>query len=70
MKRSWTDWYWLVWLIVAVGLGFGIPEALSLADGDPSTQPLTNWTVSRGLAEVAITLGLWLAVHFSLRARK
>lgn len=63
----WTSTYWLWWLIVAIGLGFGVPETLALLDGDPATQPLTDWTVSRGLAEVAAVLGLWLSLHFGIR---
>jgi hypothetical protein len=66
MKR-WTDWYWAAWLAAAVGLGFGVPELLALTDGDPATQPLTDWTLQRGLGELAATVGLWLALHFGVR---
>ena len=62
--RSWTSWYWLVWLVVALGLGFLVPETLAIVDGDTSTQPLTDWLVTRGLATVAAGVGLWLFVHF------
>ncbi len=67
MARSWTSWYWAVWLSVAVGLAFGVPEFLSLTDGNPATQPLTDWTLTRGLGELATAVGLWLAFHFGIR---
>jgi hypothetical protein len=63
----WTDWYWKWWLIIAIGLGFVVPEFWSLYDGDPQTQPLTNWTVARGLGELAAVVGLFLALHFGIR---
>jgi hypothetical protein len=50
----WTDWYWKWWLIIAIGLGFLVPEFWSVWDGDPQTQPLTNWTVARGLGELGL----------------
>lgn len=67
--KSWTSLYWLIWLVVAVGIGFGVPETIALADGDPSTQPLTVWLVTRGLATVAASVGLWLFIHFWRRRR-
>jgi hypothetical protein len=65
--KSWTSWYWAVWLFVAVGVAFGVPEAISLLDNDPSTQPLTDWTAARGLGELAMAVGLWLGFHFAIR---
>ena len=67
--RSWTDWYWLWWLVIAVGIGFGVPEAVALLDSDPETQPFTLWTVERGLALIAAGVGLWLSFHFYRRRR-
>lgn len=66
-RRSWTDWYWLAWLVVAVGLGFGVPELLALTDGNPASDPLTSWTLERGLGELAAVVGLWLGLHFGIR---
>jgi hypothetical protein len=66
-QRRWTDWYWAIWVFVAVGLAFGIPEAISMLDSDPHTQPLTDWTVTRGLGELALAVGLWLGFHFLIR---
>jgi hypothetical protein len=65
--RRWTTWYWKWWLIIAIGLGFVVPEFWSLWDGDPKTEPLTNWTVQRGLGELAAVVGLFLALHFGIR---
>lgn len=67
--KSWTSWYWLVWLVAAVGIGFGVPEAIALADGDPATQPLTNWIAARGLATTAAVVSGWLFIHFWRRRR-
>ena len=66
MKQSWTRWYWLVWLIIA-GLAFLIPEGVALLDGDPTTEPLTNWLVRAGLATPAALFGLWVYFHFKDR---
>lgn len=67
MSRSWTDWYWAPWLVVSIGLGFGVPEGISLLDGNPATQPLTDWSVTRGLGELAAVVGLFLGLHFGIR---
>lgn len=67
LKESWTRWYWALWLFVAIGLAFGVPEAIAIYDGNPATQPLTDWTVTRGLGELAAAVGLWLALHFGVR---
>jgi hypothetical protein len=64
---SWTDRAWWIWLIVAIGLGFGIPELIALWDGNPATDPLTNWTIERGYAEVAVAISAWLFLHFGGR---
>lgn len=66
MKRSWTRWFWPVWLLV-VAVTFSIPEGVALFDGDPATQPLTNWIADAGLATVAAGFGLWLFGHFRNR---
>lgn len=65
--RSWTRWYWAVWLVVA-GLTFLVPEGIALFDGDPDTIPLTDWLVRVGLAIPAAAFGLWLYFHFKERA--
>jgi hypothetical protein len=62
--RSWTDRYWWLWLIVAIGLGFGVPELWVLWDGNSATDPFTNWTIERGFAEVAVAVSAWLFLHF------
>lgn len=67
---SWTRTYWWIWLVVAIGLGFLLPEGIALLDGDPSTEPLTTWAVQRGLATAAAIVGAWLAVHFWRRRRR
>ena len=56
------------------GLGFGahprlqIPEALAIYDGNPATQPLTDWTIAKGLGEVAEAVGFSFAL--SLRSSR
>jgi hypothetical protein len=62
--KSWTDRYWLLWLVIAVGVAFGVPELMALWDENPTTDPLTRWIQDRGLAETASALGIWLALHF------
>lgn len=66
MRRRWTDRYWPAFL-VALAIGFVVPEAIALFDGDPATLPLTNWSIGKGLGEAFATLGLWLALHFGIR---
>lgn len=63
-KRSWTNWYWVAWLLIAIGVGFLVPEMVAIFDSRPETQPLTTWAVSKGLATVAAIVGLWLFIHF------
>jgi hypothetical protein len=67
MARSWTTTYWWVWLIVAIGVAFGVPELWALADGNPDTQPLTDFTIEQGFAELAVAISAWLFIHFGGR---
>ncbi len=65
-SRPWSERYWPA-LIIAFVVGFGIPEAWTIYDGDPATRPLTDWSIAHGLGEAWVVLGLFVVFHFGIR---